>query len=274
MATPVKYRNGFLGTVIFHGTLLFLLLFMAFRTPLPLPEEQGIMVDFGNSNTGWGNREPSVATPTRPRPQPAAPVPTAQAKEDFLTQEDDEDPIVIPVAKPKETPKPPPKEEPIKIPEETPKEPPKEESKPERAVNTRALYPGRSDNASVASTQGIAGGQGNQGVTTGAPGVHVYGQGGDAGGNTWSLSGRGLQGEKLPLPVYEVNEQGKVVVEITVDKDGNVIDASAGVKGSTTYNQNLLDAAKNAARKAKFTRKAEAPVQKGYITYIFKLQGE
>ncbi|MDR1866045.1 MAG: energy transducer TonB [Bacteroidales bacterium] len=134
------------------------------------------------------------------------------------------------------------------------------------------MFPGRGDNASTASSQGEAGGQGNQGVTTGAPNVHVYGEGGDGDGK-WALSGRGLQG-RLPKPAYNSQEQGTVVVEITVDKDGNVIEAISGRKGSTTLDKTLLDAALTAAKQAKFTRKPDAPVQKGTITYIFKLQGE
>ena len=271
MATPVKYRNGLIGTIAFHGLVLFLLLYMAFRTPLPLPAEQGILVDFGTSNTGSGNFEPRMSDPAPVLPQPQQ-TSSAKPEEQILTQ-DTEETVVVP---PKPEPKPKPKETPPEKPKETPKEeikPVVEQPKPvERTPDSRALFPGRGADASTATSQGEAGGTGNQGVTTGAPDVHVYGQGGDSGGNGFSLSGRSLAG-RLPLPEYKSQEQGKVVVDIVVDKDGNVTNATLA-KGSTTLDNTLVDAALKAARKAKFTPKPDSPVQRGTITYIFKVQGE
>ena len=90
-------------------------------------------------------------------------------------------------------------------------------------------------------------------------------------GTSFSLAGRNP--ESLPKPEYYKQIEGKVVVEITVDKYGNVTDAIPGAKGSTTLDANLLDAAKKAALKAKFDKKPDAPAyQKGTITYYFKLQ--
>jgi len=272
MATPVKYRNGLMGTILFHGMLFIMLLYMAFRTPLPLPAEQGILVDFGNSDMGFGDYEPRMSDPVPGQTQPVSPQ-ASQASEQILTQ-DIEETVALPVNKPQETPREAPPREAPKTPKETPTESqPVEEPKPvERTVDARALYPGRGDPASTATSQGEAGGQGNQGVPSGAPDVHVYGEGGDAAGNKWGLSGRGLVG-RLPLPVYNVQEDGTVVVQITVDKDGNVTKASAGARGTTTLNKTLLDAAERAARQAKFTRNPNAIEQTGTITYIFKLQG-
>jgi len=268
MATPVKYRNGLIGTIFFHGMLLILLLYLAFSTPLPLPAEQGILVDFGNSNTGLGNYEPRMSDPAPVQPQPVTPR-TTQQQEQTLTQ-DIEETVAVP-----EKPKTQPKETQKETPKETPKvTQPDEQPKPvERTVDQRAMYPGRGDAASTATSQGEAGGQGNQGVPTGAPDIHVYSEGGDAAGNKWALSGRGLVG-RLPLPSYNVQDQGTVVVEITVDKNGNVINARAGVKGTNTPNKTLHDAAEKAARQAKFTPNPNAIEQKGTLTYIFKLLGE
>jgi len=271
MATPVKYRNGLAGTCLFHGMLLILLLYLAFRTPLPLPGEEGILVDFGNSDFGLGNYEPRMSdpAPAQPRPETSRP----QQQEQTLTQDFEEAAALPSKPQPKEQPKEttPTKETPKETPQAT--QPPVEEPKPvERTVNQNALYPGRGDPASTATSQGESGGQGNQGVPTGAPDVHVYGEGGDAAGNKWGLTGRGLVG-RLPLPAYNVQEDGIVVVAITVDKDGNVTKASAGARGTTTLNKALLDAAEKAARQAKFTR-TNTIEQTGTITYIFKLQGQ
>jgi TonB family protein len=271
MATPVKYRNGLTGTVLFHGMLLIMLLYLAFRVPEPLPEEQGILVDFGNSDTGLGNFEPRMSDPAPVQPQPTPPQ-TSQSREEILTQ-DKEETVAMPVNKPVNTPKTP--VEPSRTTQETqtqtqPVEPPKP---PERTPDQRAMFPGRGNQASTATSQGEAGGQGNQGVPTGAADVHVYSEGGDAAGNKWGLSGRGLIGG-LPLPAYNVQEDGIVVVSITVDKNGNVTRVTPGVKGSSTLNKALLDAAEKAARQAKFTPNPKDIEQVGTITYVFKLRGD
>ena len=272
MATPVKYRNGLMGTVLFHGLVLIMLLYMAFRTPLPLPEEMGILVDFGNSATGFGDYEPRWSDPAPVRSQPTPSQPSS-TREQILTQ-DIEETVALPVTRQRETPRETPSRE---TPRETQREPPREtqpavQPTPERTPDPRALFPGRGDPSSTASSQGAAGGQGNQGVPTGAPDVHVYGEGGDAAGNRWGLTGRNLVGS-LPLPAYNVQVDGTVVVSITVDRDGNVIRAVAGARGTTTLNSTLRDAAERAARQAKFDRNPNAIEQTGTITYIFKLQG-
>ena len=272
MATPVKYRNGLMGTILFHGGLLLVLLFVAFRTPLPLPEELGILVDFGNSDTGFGDYEPPMGDPAPVKSRPASPR-TSQPEEQILTQNHEETaalpvkPVVKPVEKTKKEPQNDTQNDTQSV----------EPLKPvERTPDQRAMFtPGRGDPSSTATSQGEAGGQGNQGVPTGAPDVHVYGPGGDTGGggNKWELSGRKLVG-RLPSPTYDVQDQGVVVVEITVDKDGNVTKVRPGVKGTTATNKSLLDAAAKAARQAKFSPNPNAVEQIGKITYNFILQGE
>jgi TonB family protein len=85
------------------------------------------------------------------------------------------------------------------------------------------------------------------------------------------LEGRGAL--KLPQPKYDYQGEGIVVVEVTVDGTGKVIQARPGVKGgSTTLDDYLLKVAKDAAMQATFVVKADALVQKGTITYTFKLK--
>lgn len=105
-----------------------------------------------------------------------------------------------------------------------------------------------------------------------APGSNGGTSGGGMGGNStsFSLSGRTVVG-KMPLPDYDVNLQGNVVVDITVDQDGKVVSARAISKGSTVTNAVLWKAAEEAAKKTKFTPAPNVPVQYGTITYIFKL---
>ena len=84
------------------------------------------------------------------------------------------------------------------------------------------------------------------------------------------LKGRGLVGD-LPRPSYPGSKSGKVVIRVTVDAKGRVMGASYEPKGSTTDAAELIEAAKAAARKARFTE-SRAAVQGGTITYIFRMQ--
>ena len=268
MATPVNYKNGLFGTCLFHGLILVILLQMAFRTPLPLPAEQGILVDFGNSDTGFGEFEPPMGDPAPVQSQPATST-ANQLEQQTLTQDVEESTALPSNPQPRERPRETTRETPRETQNETPRDtPPVEATRPaERTVDARAMYPGRGDASSTATSQGEAGGQGNQGVPTGAPNVHVYGEGIDVGGG---LAGRGVVGG-LPKPAYNVQEQGVVVVSITVDRDGNVTEATSGARGTTTLNRVLLDAAERAARQTKFSRNPNVVEQKGTISYTFKL---
>lgn len=258
-----SHKRGLIGTVIAHTIILFLLMFFGLRTPLPLPEEQGILVNFGTDLTGSGSSEPLMNIPP---PQQEKTVP-AEKKEGVLTQDFEEAPVI---EKKQETKKPVEKKTETKpVVKQEVKEPVKEEPK----VNPRALYTGRKTSGEPSTGEGEGTGQGNQGAADGSPDATARGQGSGtgSGGIQFSLSGRSYL--SLPAPDYKYQVEGTVVVEILVDREGNVIGAIPGVKGSTTLNENLLQAAKNAALKAKFSRKPDAPAtQKGTITYHFLLQ--
>ena len=89
---------------------------------------------------------------------------------------------------------------------------------------------------------------------------------------TASLSGRSVVGA-LPLPSYNSQNQGRVVVAVTVDQNGVVTKAQAQAQGSTVQDAVLWRAAEEAARKARFNVKRDAPVfQTGTITYNFVLK--
>jgi colicin import membrane protein len=53
-----EHKEGIFFTTLFHAVLLFILLYFGFYTPLPLPAEKGILVDFGYDNNGSGMVEP------------------------------------------------------------------------------------------------------------------------------------------------------------------------------------------------------------------------
>lgn len=75
---------------------------------------------------------------------------------------------------------------------------------------------------------------------------------------------------KLPPPIYTCIEGGKVVINIEVDANGNVIDAHFNAKSSGTSNGCLVDNAITYALKAKFNSDSKKQSQPGTITYLFQ----
>ncbi|MFO8235302.1 MAG: energy transducer TonB [Bacteroidales bacterium] len=271
-----KHKKGVIGTLIFHGVLVIILFTMGFSTPLPLPAEQGILINFGDVEDASGanavqknieeTERQSIPEQSSPEPEPSE-----ENEEAVVTQDYEEAPAIDQKnEEKKQEEESQPREEPEEKQEEEPEE--EEEKEEEREVNENALYQGRSDEDS-SDNEGKTEGEGNQGDPSGSPDAEDYEDEGSKGmgGIDYSLSGRNP--ESLPKPEYNYEEEGKVVVEIRVDRNGNVTDAVAGVKGSTTLDSELLRAAKEAALNAKFDRKRDAPAyQKGTITYNFRLQ--
>jgi TonB family protein len=272
------------GTILFHALLFLVFILIVFKTPIPpFPETggNGIEVNFGTSEDGMGEVQPEelmdasgnpstaeevadppieISTPVRPSPKP------------ILTQSIEEAPTVAKVETTENTST------------STATEPVPEP----RKVNKRGLYPGANkEGGSNAKGEGETNKPGDQGVKEGSkdskyhgpgggngdtPGNGTDGPGGDGkGGPRYSLTNR--KANSLPVPRAAFQEEGKVVVEITVDKNGNVVKAKPGVKGSTTSNPTLLDIARRAAMSAKFNPSTDAPEeQKGTITYNFILK--
>jgi colicin import membrane protein len=263
MNNALEHKNGLIGTILLHAALVLLLIFFGFRTPLPLPPEQGLLVNFGNSETGFGDLEPQDNSPAN---NVVAPVEASQ-EETKLTQDFEEAPAIeekkVVTKEVKKT-----TEKKLAEQKKTDTKPVEEVKK----VNTKALYTGKTPDGGAGNSQGIAGGEGNQGVENGTENAPNYGPGGGEGNGSPSFSLAGRNPLSLPRPEYRSKEQGKVVVDITVDKEGAVTSAQPGGKGTTTSDPSLWEAAKKAALSAKFDRKPDAPAQKGFITYVFLLQ--
>lgn len=119
---------------------------------------------------------------------------------------------------------------------------------------------GSKGNAAGAGLQGSPTGNSSTGKTSGVGG---YG--------TFDLNGRTLGGGKLPVPVYNVQDEGRVVVTIVVNPAGQVISTSIN-KRTNTVNPALRRAAEEAARKARFNAVDGVNNQSGTITYYFKLK--
>lgn len=267
-------NRGLIGTLIFHTLILLIFILFGFSTPLPLPGEQGILINFGDSETGLGKLEPKIndiqANKKQVEEQQNSEEPS-KTNEGLMTQDFEEAPAVKTAEKPKikETEKK--KEKPVTAPKPEVKktEAPKVE---QPVVNQRALYKGKNANTNESSSEGVAGGTGNQGGLTGSENATDHSLGTGSGtGTSFSLIGRNPL--SLPTPDIETQKEGKVVVEIKVDREGNIVSAVPGVKGSTTLDSYLCNVAKNYALRSKFDSKPDAPYnQIGTITYVFKLK--
>ncbi|RUA11308.1 MAG: energy transducer TonB [Flavobacteriia bacterium] len=112
---------------------------------------------------------------------------------------------------------------------------------------------------------------GDKGKVTGDPNAKgYYGIGGNGSGGNYRLGNRKALAK--PKPDYNCNEEGNVYVVILVDKNGRVISAKPGAKGTTNSAPCLLESAKKAALKTKFSADSNAPVkQVGLIIYNFSL---
>lgn len=74
--------------------------------------------------------------------------------------------------------------------------------------------------------------------------------------------------EYLPIPIYLCEQGGKIVINITVDEQGNVTDTYVN-SSSTSTNECLTDSALEYAKQAKFNASPGKKSQLGSITFNF-----
>jgi TonB family protein len=97
---------------------------------------------------------------------------------------------------------------------------------------------------------------------------HAPGNGKGIGGS-FGADLRGRTVLKQPKFPSDTKEEGKVVVEITVNAQGEVIEAIPNGRGTTTSSSALKAKAKKAAMETKFNVDGKYAEQKGTITIIF-----
>ncbi len=264
-----------LGTILFSVALFLVMKYTFLRTPIPpFPENLSggmeIEVNLGNSEEGMGNIQPDqpkvVVAKTTKQVVVSTPEPKVKAAkavgEDLLADEKGE-------------------ETKIRVVEKAIYKPVK--AKPVEVVNPNALYRKPVKNG---GSEGITGRPGDQGVAGGTAGAKLYkgvpgsgngGQGNGTGGGigsgahagiSYDLSGR--TSRSLPKPSYNSVEQGRVVVSIWVNREGRVTRVSAGAKGTTVTDPNLIRQAESAARQALFSANQDGPEEQiGKIIYNF-----
>ena len=249
---------GIIGTVVFHLLLLLFFILNGLSQPVPLPEQEGAMIELGWTDSGSGNVESEVISEEdvveEVAPTVSEPVEETveEVVEEVVTQEDS------PIAVPEET-----KSEPVK-PAEPVKEP---DPQPTKELQDAM------DNIFNTPTGGGSEGEDEDGPgNTGRPDGSPAGKGVMGGtGNSWELAGRGYLGG---VTVTEKpKEEGIVVLNIWVGRDGKVTRSSPDLSRSTTVSTHLFNLAKKAAASGRFSSSSGAAVeQKGKLTFHFVLE--
>ncbi|MBZ9779567.1 energy transducer TonB [Psychroflexus sp. CAK8W] len=283
-------KKSFLITTGIYILFILLMFFFGLKYLDP-PEERGIAINFGTTEVGSGDVQPDAPVKTSPQPKSTPPpqeveeTSTAEnIQEDVVTQETEEAPVIEEkkevVKEQKKQPEKPKEEVKEKIeetqPEPTPEPEPEpiKEQKPEKSVTDamESLMNGPENDGKADGGEGNDNQAGDKGDPNGDPNAKNYygtGKGLDGDGN-YRLGGRKALSKKTF--VQECDESGEVVVRIEVNRNGDVVKATPGAKGTTNSSACLMDPAKRAALATKFNSDSKAPsTQIGFITYVFKL---
>ena len=249
---------GLSVTIAVHALVILLLVMLAMRAPLQ-EEESGIPVMMGNTDLAKGHTESYQFTEVTsikshvPNTQNAPQTqPKPQAEEPVITQPD-EPTVDMPTAEELEA----------------QKRAEAERLAAERAAQQMAsafgkgFEMGSKGEATEQANEGTQGDQSGVAAADKAVGIGVQG--------TFDLNGRSISGSGLPVPVNTVQDEGRVVVNITVSPDGKVIATSIN-RRTNTVNPELRKAAEDAAKRARFNQIDAVDNQTGTITYYFKLK--
>lgn len=258
------------GALLVHAVFIAFLLLFGFTVPAP-QEESGIPVLLGETPDASGLNDPALVK-VDVLPEEVSPTQPQEAIEQELLTQDVEETVAL---KPKAEPK-----------KKTEKKP--EKTAAEKAEEARLLAEAQAERerkaAEEAARKRVAGafgkgakmadkGTGSSSGVQGSPTGNAS-EGatqGTGGYGTVDLGGRSLSGGGLPRPVYNVQEEGKVVVAITVNPKGEVI-ATGIDRRTNTVNPALRRAAEDAAKKARFNAVDKLTNEQGTITYYFNLK--
>ena len=257
--------TGIVGTLLFHTVLLVLLCLLVMAAP-PRQEESGVPVVLGNVEDAFGSELAMTDVEIIPQPEVSQQLPSSDdvSQEEPLLTQDIEESIAVPAKKVAKSAKE--LEAERRAAEEAERKRIEKETKA-KADNLIAGAFGKGNSMSSKGnssdgegTQGSKDGNSSAGKTTGVGGTGVF-----------DLNGRSLSPAGLPKPHYNVQEEGRVVVTITVNPQGNVVKASINSRTNTS-SPALRKAALDAAKKATFNAVSQLDDQEGTITYYFKLK--
>ena len=274
-----KYEKDSARITTLLAVILILLIFIVGPTYLDPPEEYGVAVNFGTTDFGSGDIQPKepiksetkevIEQPKVQEEESKTDASTPQeTKEEVLTEDNPES---IAMKKQKEV------ERKKAIEDAKAKA---EAERIEREIKAQEEKRKKLDDliGGIGKTDGKeTGGEGDdnkagdKGQLDGDPYAPSYfGEPGTGGGGSgYGLRGRGKPTNSKVVP--ECDEEGSVVVEIQVNKNGNVVSAVPGKRG-TTGAICLYDAAKKTAMTYKWPGDSKAPAtQVGFVVINFSV---
>ena len=261
---PIVNNKALAWTIGVHALLFLLFFFLRYTITNPPPvvtDGGGLEVNLGTSDNGSGHDQPmsmkapapyqatvvfkAAATNNNSLPKEIVQSTQADAPEVDNTRHKK---TIAPSVETKPTPKPP---------QEKPK-----------YTYAGATGPGGNSAAQnmPGKGEGITHGPGDQGVPGGTPGATNYSgiPGNGTGGIGHTLSGRTISPDKFEA---EFHEGGKVVIHVTVDRNGSIVNKF--VKSSS--NPQLTKLALDKLNNAHFSKSdGPEPQQFGDVTIIFK----
>jgi TonB family protein len=265
LETEHEKKSFVISTCIMALILLLCIFFgMTYMDP---PPDNGVAINFGNVDEGMGKN--NSLEPTKSAPQPTESVAETQpvVEEEIITQDEIETVAI------KETPKVEKPKKPV-ITEEVKPKPVVEEKKPSKSTSDAlsSLMNGTKSDGTTSESDGNGNKPGNQGKIDGSIYSNSYfgkGSGTGTGNGSYGLAGRALS--KREYVVQKCNEEGKVVVEIRVNRNGEVIQAIRS-QGTTNSAKCLEEAAIATAKTFKWKPDSNAPeIQIGFIEINFRL---
>lgn len=266
-----KRTQALLGTAIFHALLFLLFILAVFHTPIPpFPEggSPGIEISFGTSNMGSGNVQASdIGFQSEEKQEQKTQKEITPTHESKIVTSDVDESISI---SEKEKEKHKKNTSSVQIPEKK-----KEEEKKPSNQLANALNKMKENSTTQSGGYGNSNESGQQGTPDGTPGGGWGGGTGPgigAGSSFYSLI-KGRQIIKEPEISDDSQEEGTVVVEVTIDASGKITSAIPGKRGSTTTSSVLYAKARQAALSSGCNPDNTVPEQKGYIIFDFKVSG-
>ena len=277
--TPHKKKSAGLTAVI--GVLLLILFFLLGLTYYDPPISYGMEVNFGTLAEGSGKVQPQkkvqaiekvkekvVEVEEKVESEPPKQI-TEESVKEVLTEE--KSTVVVPEKKESSEAVKPITE---KLKSEAQDEPAEEKPKVTEATKSvvSSLLKNKAEKGEKIKGEGDDAVQGDKGKIEGNPYSSSYynnfGLGGR--GKGYGLNGRNLQSNGKV--VQDCNKEGTVVVRITVNNQGEVIQAEPGVKGSTNTHPCLLEPARKTALLHKWFPDGKAPAEQiGFVVIQFKL---
>ncbi len=258
-----RKRKAAIVTVVFHAIAILLFLIYGLKEPNPPLEEQGASIEFGWDDAAAGDAVADIEE-TQPQPNPVkneSPEETVKESPAEEVASDENSDVAIPDAKEKPETKP-------KDPKPEPK--PKPVEKPKPTVSDQLSNALESLNQPAGGgSQGDKEGKGDQGNPEGTTGNGALG----GGSGSWQLDGRSMIGG-YGTKITDTKEEGIVVLNIWVDRNGKVTKVQPNLRESNTTSQYLINMAKNdVLNNFRYNGDPSASIeQRGIVRYDFKLK--